>query len=195
MGPYAQMVLNFNKNCYGNLKYLDDMMIDYDVWFGAKYLVVDFSPSFQIHSIRSSTEKNITDHIKGKCRSLYIVEDLSEDIIEELGSKFGIEPQFFAEHLRAVEWEHHNDRSNAAMLPSVRHFARYWSLQYFEPIAMHKNYASERTRIAMNVLRRIDFRSPRTDLYRKGRIGLVKRVVSFWHRYHSDGDFFDGVSQ
>jgi hypothetical protein len=129
----------------------------------------------------------------GKCRSLYIVEDLSADVIEELGAAFDIEPQFFAEHLRDVEWEHHDNKSNAMMLPSVRHSARYWTLHYLEPIALGEYKPSKRTKLDMNVLRRIEFRTPYKDRiggYKS--IGLVHRVLSFWYKIY-DGGFFEGM--
>jgi hypothetical protein len=191
-GVYARTISDLSKNGYANLKYLDEFMKkDYK----AKYTVLNFPPSFESEPVHEPAQRKASREMLGRCRSLYIVEDLSGDVIEELGLAFEIEPQFFAEHLRDVEWEHHKDKSNTMMLPSVRHFANYWTLPYLEPIEMNGQQKSgRRTMLDMNVLRRMDFRSPHKD--RKdieNSVGLVHRVLSFWHRRHNDGQFFEGM--
>jgi hypothetical protein len=189
-GVYAKTIQDLSHNGYGNLKYLYEFMEDKQ-HHEAKYRVLNFSPSFEVEPIYESTQRKASQDMVGKYRSLYIVEDLSWDVIEELGAAFDIEPQFLGEHLRAVQWEHHNDKSNAMTLPSVRHLARYWTIHYLEPIVMDKRYPSERARLQdTNVLRRIEFRTPHKD--RRGgpkSVGLVHRIISFWHRPHTNGSF------
>jgi hypothetical protein len=104
-GVYAKTIHDLSKNGYGNLKYLDEFMKEHRK---AKYTVLNFSPSFEVEPVHKSAQRKASRDMVGKCRSLYIVEDLSGDVIEELGAAFNIELQFFAEHLRAVEWEHHD---------------------------------------------------------------------------------------
>jgi len=201
---YAQQINHFSNNGFANLRYLNEFMREEHPKYQQHHnyqpnhdhksqkTVIHFSPNFEVSSNQDSRASR---SMHKKCRALYIIEDLSRDIIEELGSAFDIEPQFFAEHLRAVEWEHHDHKSNALMLPSVRHFARYWTLHYYEPIVM-KGHCKEyelrpRTTLDMNVLRRIEFRTPHKDRTDKKSVGLVHRVASFWHRSY-EGGYFEG---
>jgi hypothetical protein len=176
---YARTIHDLAEKGYGNLKYLDTFMKEHHD-HESKCTVRNFSPSFKVEPFHISSQRKASRDMVGKYRSLYIVEDLSADVIEELGAAFDIEPQFFAEHLRDVEWEHHDNKSNAMMLPSVRHSARYWTLHYLEPIALGEYKPSKRTKLDMNVLRRIEFRTPYKD-----RIGGYKSMDWSIGSYHS----------
>jgi hypothetical protein len=121
--PYARTIHGLAEKGYGNLRY-PDSFINEPHEAEAKCTVLNFSPEFRVEPNHNSPRRKASREMAGRCRSLYIAEDWSGDIIEELGAAFDIEPQFFAEHIRDVGWEHHKDRSNAMTLPPVRHSAR-----------------------------------------------------------------------
>ncbi|KAI0535601.1 hypothetical protein GGR58DRAFT_478366 [Xylaria digitata] len=62
---------------------------------------------------------------------LYVVEDLSRDVIEILGQKFGIEPDFFRAHIVDYAWYNVRDRwRNPPMLDIVSRHQNWMQLRY-----------------------------------------------------------------
>lgn len=100
------------------------------------------------------------EHPKATPMRLFIVEDLSQQVIEQLGSRFDIDPLFFREQIDDYVW--HNTRDPWAMPPSLianmKH--RQWfrmrnmRLRYFTSEEnFHKSKLETNT---WNVLRRPD---------------------------------------
>lgn len=119
---------------------------------------------------------------------LFVVEDLSRDVIEELGARFDVDPLFFRGHISDYTWN--NTRDPWAELPDLdvtarnRCYAhvRYVQTRYFRSEADLRNARLEAGNF--NVLRRVDKdRSwvegadiPGSD------VGLVRSRISLWIR-------------
>lgn len=128
--------------------------------------------------------------------SLFVVEDLSCDVIETLGSKFDIDPRFFRSHIMDYAWNNVRDRWKEP--PMLRLDAR--GLDWFQLRLIRSRYFSNeeelnRARKEMNewnVVRRIDTdnneifwdREKRTEPKRivNGRVGHIRSRVTFWRK-------------
>ena len=121
---------------------------------------------------------------------LYIVEDLSTDVIEALGAKFDIDPLFFRNQMGDYMWN--NPRDQWVDLPSLDAVSRkrsFFSIRYFQPryFRSELSYNQGITEMAnFNVLRRMDNNRPweGTALYdtRGSDVGLVRSKMSLWVR-------------
>lgn len=73
-----------------------------------KVAVVDFSPGAgtQVQTITQSDQlaTKLREHTAEDVSRLYIVEDLSRDVIEVLGSELDIDPLFFREQISDYWW-------------------------------------------------------------------------------------------
>jgi hypothetical protein len=117
---------------------------------------------------------------------LYVVEDLSRDVIEVLGSGLGIEPSFFRAHIVDYAW--YNVRDRWRDLPTLNVDSRqqnwiqlrYVTARYFESGNDFKK--AEKEAEEFNILRR-----PDDDLSNKSwwdkegaKVGLTRARVTFW---------------
>ncbi|KAL8691065.1 MAG: hypothetical protein Q9218_003627 [Villophora microphyllina] len=117
---------------------------------------------------------------------LFVVEDLSRDLIEALGSHLDVDPTFFSGHISDYIW--YNTRDPWIELPSLdavtrqqSHFnVRYAQTRYFRTLESFKRAREEAA--AFNVLRRVDRdgdSSRKDDIY-SSVVGLVRSKMSFW---------------
>lgn len=69
---------------------------------------------------------------------MIVIEDLSPDVVEELGSHLSIDPMFFASHINAaycdIEWQ----TPDFATLPSRRLYNNFVNIQYHRAIVLQK---------------------------------------------------------
>ncbi|KAL5331365.1 hypothetical protein ACEPPN_000895 [Leptodophora sp. 'Broadleaf-Isolate-01'] len=141
-------------------------------------------------------------------RRLFIVEDLTAEVIEALGSRFRIDPAFFASHVRVTERSEDSpkDRSNVPRLPSLhdphkQFHLKYWEIFNLDPTTWEK-YASDLAkkfhetkykiqnaddmRLGFNVYRNIWLEpsdEPSPDENNRGEdlnFGLSRCKASFW---------------
>lgn len=128
---------------------------------------------------------------KGATR-LYVVEDLSRDVIELLGTKLDIDPLFFREHINDYTW--YNTRDPWVELPDLDIVSRsrpYFRLTYMQP-RYFKTQESYKEAIRQaghfNVLRRLDVDLEHTSRFDKeeATVALVRSKVSLWIREASD---------
>ncbi|KAF2760029.1 hypothetical protein EJ05DRAFT_319687 [Pseudovirgaria hyperparasitica] len=117
---------------------------------------------------------------------LYVVEDLSRDVIEALGCKYRVEPEFFREHMLDYAWCNVRDRwAHPPKLTSVRKKQRWIQLRYVTPRYFENG---EEFKLAkeqaghFNVARR-----PDDDQNGEGHwdtrgtvVGLTRSRASFW---------------
>jgi len=119
---------------------------------------------------------------------LFIVEDLSRDVIEHLGARYDIEPQFFREHIFDYTWYNTRDRwvdppKLGAVTTQLPWFQmRFTTARYFRTAAEFKSGYDEAQ--TFNVLRR-----PDDDLNTRAnwdqtdaKVGLSRTRASFWMR-------------
>ena len=127
---------------------------------------------------------------------LYVVEDLSSDMIEALGAKFDIDPLFFRNQMGDYMWN--NPRDEWVDLPSLDAVSRkrsFFSIRYFQPryFRSEKSYNEGITQMSkFNVLRRMDNNRPweGTPLYdtRGSDVGLVRSKMSLWVRQNAPNE-------
>lgn len=117
---------------------------------------------------------------------LYVVEDLSRDMIEYLGRELDIDPLFFREHINDYTW--YNTRDPWVELPDLdivardRNFFRlsYVQPRYFTDIKSFRGAKEQAGRF--NVLRRLDDDGNHKALFDSDRavVALQRSKASFW---------------
>ncbi|KAL8807135.1 MAG: hypothetical protein Q9200_004790 [Gallowayella weberi] len=129
--------------------------------------------------------QNHADHTGGMAR-LFVVEDLSRDVIEILGSQLDVDPMFFRGHISDYTW--YNTRDPWIELPDMNIVAREQSFSHTR--YAHARYfrtpkSLNRARLEagnFNVLRRVDRDGswvPGADISGSN-VGLVRSRMSFW---------------
>lgn len=130
---------------------------------------------------------------------LFIVEDLSREVVEHLGWKLDIDPLFFREHINDYKW--YNTRDTWVELPDLNLLSRdrpYYRLSYVQPryFVDKKTFMAARTQAGkFNVLRRLDDDSEHKALFDsdKAIVALVRSKASLWIKpskceEHGQGD-------
>ncbi|KAF2237277.1 hypothetical protein EV356DRAFT_496865 [Viridothelium virens] len=125
------------------------------------------------------------DHVEAR---LFVVEDLSRDVVELLGARFGIDPLFFRGHISDYLW--YNTRDPWVELPDLdvvsrdRPYShiRYVQPRYFKSPESHKQALCDAG--SFNVLRRLDNdRNHKTIFDEEGTsVALIRSKSSFWIR-------------
>jgi hypothetical protein len=160
-----------------------------------KVAMIGFQPGKEVELKRANNTAELSDILKDQavCGSvsfgrLFIVEDLSRDVIELLGAEFDIDPLFFREHISDYMW--YNTRDPWVELPDLKVVSRtrsFFSMRYFQARYFRSRDSLERARTQsgfFNVLRRVEddenqnphFDSPGSM------VGLVRRRASLWIR-------------
>ncbi|KAI0460645.1 hypothetical protein F5B21DRAFT_452593 [Xylaria acuta] len=160
--------------------------------------VLDYTPnevkkeSFtSARDLKTSLDERITDEVEFR---LYVVEDLSRDVIEALGQKYKIEPDFFRAHIMDFAWYNVRDRwRNPPLLDIVsRHQnwmqLRYVTARYFD--ANEKNSGKEKSSFteaaeeaaSFNIFRRVDDDLSNKSYWDKAGaiVGLARSRATFW---------------
>ena len=120
--------------------------------------------------------------------SVFVVEDLSRDVIEILGHHFDIDPQFFRAHINDYIW--YNTRDPWIELPDLAYMAAkrdFFQMRYVQPRYFRSEESLERARTeagGFNVLRRVDKELDTVlKLDEPGSvIGMVRSKATFWIR-------------
>lgn len=118
---------------------------------------------------------------------LFVVQDLSQDVIEVLGNELNIDPRFFRGHISDYYW--YNIRDPWVELPDLEIFAQssqYCSVRFFQPrYFLHDEAARAKDELGtFNVLRYVDIgddRAPAIDELGSS-VGLVRSKTSLWTR-------------
>lgn len=85
-------------------------------------------PGHGIEDLTGQFQNNVSD---GAHFRLYVVEDLTSDVVEVLGSEFGIEPDFFRAHIVDYAWYNIRDRwRDNQPLELVRRRRNWWQIRY-----------------------------------------------------------------
>lgn len=118
---------------------------------------------------------------------LFVVEDLSRDVIEQLGSRFKIEPDFFRAHILDYAWYNIRDYwREPANLDVTARKQRWFQLRfvrarYFESGKMFDE-AFNHCQSSFNVFRRPDDDQNNKAFWDKNdaKIGLMRSKATFW---------------
>lgn len=148
----------------------------------------DFS---NIDDLTTYLNKPGNDHDNTHAR-LFIVEDLSRDVIEELGARFDVDPAFFRGHISDYMWNNTRDpwvelaTLDACSRKQTHLHVRYVQTRYFrsEKSLTHARWEAG----GFNVLRRVDKDGnwvPGADIEGSD-VGLVRSRTSLWIRPNKD---------
>jgi hypothetical protein len=202
-GPYQLKIEEMSEVAYPNLRYLKDFMDNEPDWQppnrgqpNCKILEIsaDNNQLIQTPHNHPDFDRIIREHDPERIPSqtLFILEDLSADWVEYLGSLLNIDPHFFSNHLRSSEYEHTNNKTNAQVLPSAKRCRNFTVLSYFKPILLESPCDLYKTEIRdFNVLRRMTLRhvKNRNSDTDEITIGLATRMVCYWHRLYDNGSW------
>lgn len=122
-----------------------------------RYITSNGKIPLKIEDLRSKLHEHTS---KDASFRLYVVEDLSRNVIETLGTEFGIEPDFFRAHIVDYAWYNTRDRWREAQPLEVVRGRRNWfqvryvTTRYFEKKADFVQASDEAK--DFNILRRPD---------------------------------------
>lgn len=160
-----------------------------------KVAMLTFKANAAVHRVDFSDIKDLSTALNGTQNTqnephatLFVVEDLSRDVIEALGARFDVHPLFFRAYISDYMW--HNTRDPWVELPDLdimsrkRPFlhVRYVQTRYFRSEDSLRKAKWEAG--GFNVLRRVDKDGnwvPDVDIP-KSDVGLVRSRTSLWIR-------------
>lgn len=164
-----------------------------------KVSLLDFSNAgnvdrIDIHNATDLREALDQPNSKQLNARLIVVEDLSRDVIECLGSRFDVDPLFFRSHISDYTW--HNTRDPWVELPDLDIVARkrsYFYVRYVQTRYFREDMDltdARRQAGLFNVLRRVDRDGnwvPGADI-RGSDVGLIRSKTSLWVKPRKDGE-------
>ena len=163
--------------------------------------ILDFEPKAPVSRIDCSDANHLSAILNGPAvendqvhARLFIVEDLSRDVIEQLGSRFNVDPLFFREHVSDYIW--YNSRDPWVDLPNLDIHSRkrsYAHVRYVQTRYFRSQKSLRRARWeagGFNVLRRVDEDGNwvRGADIEGSNVGLVRSRTSFWVRPNKEGE-------
>ena len=166
-----------------------------------KVAILDFAPDGSVRRSDITDHRDLSQAFKKDQDThddvhvrLLVVEDLSRDVIETLGSRYDIDPHFFRGFISDYMW--HNIRDPWVELPDLdiitrKHsylHVRYVQTRYFRDKASVKCAKWEAG--GFNVLRRVDKDGnwvPGIDIPNSD-VGLVRSRTSLWIRPNKSGE-------
>ena len=162
--------------------------------------MLTFEPHSAVRRVDFRTSRDLAEALNGPANDhddisarLFVVEDLSKDVIENLGSRFDVDPLFFRTHISDYMWN--NTRDPWVELPNLDFMASKRSYLHVRYVRTRYFRTEEELSIArfeaggFNVLRRIDKDTnwvegadiPGSD------VGLIRSNVSLWIRPNRNG--------
>ena len=113
--------------------------------------------SFDINSLTSLLSNTIKESGEGGnlCGRLLIVEDLSSDVVETLGSLLNIDPQFFASHIDTFPIDIAVPKPSTAILPSTIRSQNFLNMHYHRVIEFETMESKQTLLRDMNVPRKV----------------------------------------
>ncbi len=150
-----------------------------------EYSSADQTPRLRNLDIESLTQllQNPQGKSEGLLGRMLIVEDLSPDVIELLGSSLEIDPLFFASHLHAARSENTTKQPDVRLLPSASKHLKFLSTIYHRPLTFAANGIPIRLRCDANVRRKVGSWQVSKDMS----VGLTQRCFSTLISIPEDG--------
>ena len=166
-----------------------------------KVAMLTFEPNAPVHRVDYSDITSLSSALNGPQNEhddvyarLFVVEDLSRDVIEAFGTRFDIDPLFFRGHISDYMW--HNTRDPWVELPDLDIMSRkrsYLHVRYVQTRYFRSESSLRRAQWqagGFNVLRRVDKDGnwvndvdiPNSD------VGLVRSRTSLWIRPNKPGE-------
>ena len=153
---------------------------------------LDFSPEPGPPTRRSLDLEGLTlllrDTAKGKedlCGRILIIEDLSSDIIETLGSLLNIDPLFFASHVDTFQIDVATTRPSTVTLPSTIRSQKFLNLHYPRVIEFEELKSKQVLSRDMNMPRKVKVLPPLKGI----NVGLARHCCSILKTEGKDGNW------
>ena len=166
-----------------------------------KVSMLTFEPNAAVHRDDYVNIKELNTALNGDqvthdnvYARLFVVEDLSRDVIEAFGARFDIDPLFFRGHLSDYIW--YNSRDPWVELPDLDVMSRkrsYLHVRYAQTRYFRSEDSLKRAQQqagGFNVLRRVDQDGnwvPDVDIP-KSDVGLIRSRASLWIRPNKPGE-------
>ena len=111
-----------------------------------------------------------------------LVEDLSEDVIEQLGSTFGVSPEFFEEHLINSSWQGGSDEDQESDTWRTHGLSKdYASIRWHRPVVpCYTGLSSTEIRTNSTAIRATSPQARHLFSVHEGAEGSVELVPSEW---------------
>ena len=166
-----------------------------------KVAMLTFVPNAAVHRVDYSDITSLSGALNGPQNKhnnvyarLFVVEDLSRDVIEAFGTRFDVDPLFFRGHISDYMW--HNTRDPWVELPDLHITSRkrsYLHVRYVQTRYFRSENSLRRAQSqagGFNVLRRVDKDGnwvddvdiPNSD------VGLIRSRTSLWIRPNKPGE-------
>lgn len=150
-----------------------------------EYSAGNGSPSRQ-NLDHNSLASILSKQVKGRnnlCGRLLIVENVSKDVVETLGSLLNIDPFFFASHMDTSEVDVTKTRLQTATLPSTKRSQNFLNLHYHRVIEFEHLHSEQKMLRDMNVPRKVKILAPLKGVY----LGLARHCCSILKAESKDG--------
>lgn len=117
------------------------------------------------------------------CGRIMIVEDLSSDVVETLGSLLSIDPLFFASHIGTFQRNIATIRPSTVTLPSTTRSQKFLNLHYHRVIEIEELKSKQSLSRDMNVPRKVKVLPPLKGI----NVGLARHCCSILRIEGKDG--------
>lgn len=162
-----------------------------------KATVLKFYANNSIDRVDFASSKDLHTHFQQRSRGsscshhLYLIQDLSEEYLEILGSQFGIDPYLFASQAWTAHWGGSEDFGMPHKLPSLQEKTSSFTLRYYEPQIVHvhgdtfpPDWSDKKFKLVSNLDRKAEGDKEGRGWSRK--TFFVRRNASFWTKRSTD---------
>ena len=178
---------------YYNIKHLENLSRRTEHQTSCRVAMVEFPST---HNSETSLRRfedfpSLCSHLHesnaakvSSCRRVYVMENLSDNYVELLGSHFAIDPFVFACQIQRSNWEGETRYGNTPKLLSCRDPSKTFSIWYNEVRVFDHPKDGLRDCISG---RGISFAKLGHGYWHLNKVGVIRRVASFWSRGTENG--------
>ena len=200
--PYHSYVHNLSKR-WRHLQHLDDFMDNHksqsENISDTHVTVIDICDGAQIDSEFTSVvdlSAFLDNTPQKECSRLFLVENISRDFIEYLGSHFDMDPAVFSSHIYGFDW--FSRCSSATTVPSLPSELRTQEFVHFRYLEARPVRAAVNGLVNVdglpcfncNILRKFSVMTLSSTRYP---IGFARRHVTLWMKEHCES-YWTGMS-
>jgi len=177
--PYLRRIL---EECQHrpSLKNLADFYLEASSRHNCRFIYLEFLATAATPRVVSMNQEEVKETLKEYHEStedvlgrILIIEDLTTDVIEFVGSSLNIDPLFFAVHLHSSRSEKTAEKPDVRLLPSMSKRLKFVSTLYHRPLTVSGCSIPLHMRSDMNVRRKAGF-------YQRGNEPIVGQVQAIF---------------